>query len=457
MQVLALFTLVAGCASPDSLPRSALDDFVPALLAAPPLVGRPTDDSVVLSVVAGAHAIELEIRLTPSGEAPITTSLAPQAALDLRLTGLAPGTDTAYTVIAREGDRTEEATGRFVTQRAPGSPFSFAVLSDTHLPVPAPEWFDTTHSDLFQLEIQDYLAARREIGDVIQQAMTSIRERRVDFIVGLGDLVHFYHGFNDPFPTSAIAEYGYLDLRRHLGVATAEAAFFSVVGNWEGESGWHPERLQAHARNARMKYLPNPDEATYPEGGSPRQDYYAWTWGDALLVVLNVASYTPTKHTMSPDDDGTASDWTLGRDQLAWFEATLARSQESFKIVFIHHPVGGRGGDDENSAYGRGGGRAAAVGEQAEVHRLMLAHGVRLFFYGHDHVFTDMLVDGIHYTLPGSAGAPWKFDTAETGYEDYDEASGFGLVHVSPETLEVELIDLTGQTLRSFSIAADRS
>jgi len=33
---------------------------------------------------------------------------------------------------------------------------------------------------------------------------------------------------------------------------------------------------------------------------------------------------------------------------------------------------------------------------------------VQIFFYAHDHVFTDMVVDGIHYTLPGSAGAPWK-------------------------------------------------
>ncbi len=452
-----LVGLIVGCTNPDGLPKSAVHDTTPALLAVPPLVGRPTTDSATLGIVAGEQAVELEIRLTPPGETPPLAPLASAETRDVRLTDLTPGTEYRFEIIARAGARTETSTGRFVTQRPPGSSFSFALLADTHLPVPAPEWFDAASSELFRLEIYDYLAARRDIGHDILQTMSSIRARRVDFIVGLGDMLHFYRGFNDPFPSSAIATYGYLDLRMHLGAATAEAAFFGVIGNWEGESGWQPERLRAHAREARLKYLLNPNQATYPEGGSRHEDYYAWTWGDALLVVLNVLSYTPTKHTMSPDDDGTASDWTLGRDQLAWLEATLAASDERFKILFIHHPVGGRGGDEENSAYGRGGGRAAGVGEQAAVHRLMLDHGVQLFFYGHDHVFTDMVVDGIHYTLPGSAGAPWKFETEETGYDEYDGASGFGIVHVGPEQIEVELVDLAGEILRSYSVAANRS
>lgn len=55
----------------------------------------------------------------------------------------------------------------------------------------------------------------------------------------------------------------------------------------------------------------------------------------------------------------------------------------------------------------------------AVVHDMMLKYGVQILFYGHDHVFTDMVVDGIHYALLGSAGAPWRFGTAETGYEKY--------------------------------------
>ena len=420
------------------------------LFAVPPIVGRPTAGSVTLNVVAGRVPVAVELRLEPSGEARLEAELEREEARDLVIDGLDAGTEYRYRITARGDGREEVAAGRFVTRRPPGSAFTFALFSDTHLPAPAPEWTDPKTAELFLPEIVDYLGARMEVGTTIRRAMAAIREREVDFAVGLGDLVHYWHGFNDPFPSVEVADFAYLDLRAHYGQATAETAFFAVVGNWDGESGWQPERLRRLAREARMRYLPNPDPATYPEGGGPYEDYYAWTWGDALFVVLNVASYTPTAHTLSEDDDGTADDWTLGDEQLAWLTATLGRSEERFKLIFIHHPVGGRGGDERNSAYGRGGGRAATVGEQARVHGLMLEHGVQGFFYGHDHVFTDMVVDGVHYTLPGSAGAPWKFPAEETGYEDFDERSGFALVHVDPDGIAVEFLDLDGKVFRTF-------
>ena len=43
-----------------------------------------------------------------------------------------------------------------------------------------------------------------------------------------------------------------------------------------------------------------------------------------------------------------------------------------------------------------------------------------------------MVVDSVHYTLPGSAGAPWKLTPAETGYTSYWPDSGYGRVKVSP-------------------------
>ena len=426
-----------------------------ALLAVPPIVGRPTDRSVTLNVVAGVLPVTVEALLEPPGDARLAAELEAGEARDLLIDALEAGREYGYRITARAGDREEASAGRFVTRRQPGSRFSFAVLSDTHLPAPAAEWMDPKSAELFMPEIVDYLGARADIGEKIRRAMESIRERRVDFVVCLGDMTHFWRGFNGPLPSARVAEFAYLDLRAHFGQATAEAAFFAVVGNWEGESGWQPERLQEVARDARMRFLPNPTPTTYPQGGGPREDYYAWTWGDALLVVLNVASYTPTRHTLLEDDDGTADDWTLGGEQLAWLESTLARSAERFKLIFIHHPVGGRGGDALNSAYGRGGGRAARVGEQARVHELMLEHGVQIFFYGHDHVFTDMTVDGVHYTLPGSAGAPWKFAAEETGYDDFDERSGFALAHVTPEGLTVEFLDLAGEVFRTFEMTAD--
>jgi len=112
--------------------------------------------------------------------------------------------------------------------------------------------------------------------------------------------------------------------------------------------------------------------------------------------------------------------------------------------------VGGNGGNAKESAYGRGGGRAAYVGEQGIVHQMLLDHGVQIFFYGHDHVFEDMVVDGVHYTLPGSAGAPWKFTEVATGYEDYWLDSGHARLTVGPDEVLVEFVASDGTLLHSY-------
>lgn len=75
----------------------------------------------------------------------------------------------------------------------------------------------------------------------------------------------------------------------------------------------------------------------------------------------------------------------------AYVENVLARSGAKFKIVVAHHPLGGAAKDTANTAYGRGGAKAAKIGEQAWLHELMLRHGVQVFLHGHDHVFNDQV------------------------------------------------------------------
>ena len=82
----------------------------------------------------------------------------------------------------------------------------------------------------------------------------------------------------------------------------------------------------------------------------------------------------------------------------------------------------------------------------------MLRYGVQIFFYGHDHVFTDMVVDGIHYTLPGSAGAPWKFPSSDTGYTTYWTDSGYGRVEVGPSAVDVQLVASGGNVIYEYQI-----
>jgi len=273
-----------------------------------------------------------------------------------------------------------------------------------------------------------------------------------EFIVDLGDLLDFHlFGFNDPPPDTAWARLAYLNFRRMMGDTLGRAAHFPVIGNWDGESGCNTDSEIQRSLSQRLLYAPGPLAKTYPEGGSANGDYYAFTWGDALFVVLNVMTYTRTCHLLNVEP-GLPDDWTLGPDQLAWLDNTLAHSKARWKFTFIHHTVGGNAGNDVDSAYGRGGGRAAYVGEQAKIHDMLRRYGVQIFFYAHDHVFTDMVVDGIHYTLPGSAGAPWKFDTTETGYTSFWPDSGYARVQVTAEHVIVDFVAMGGTVLSSYTL-----
>jgi 3',5'-cyclic AMP phosphodiesterase CpdA len=323
--------------------------------------------------------------------------------------------------------------GSVVTQRPAGERFTFALVSDTHIGA------DLAYSN------QGDEATLAAVGNAIASASP-------DFFVNLGDMLDYHeYGFNAPPPASGIARQAYVNYRSTLGDLAGKASHYPVIGGWDSESGCNTAEEIDRSRSQRLLYLPAPRAETYPEGGSPFEDYYAFTWGDALFVVLNVFTYTPTCHLLSLDP-GLPDDWTLGQTQLDWLRQTLANARSKWKILLIHHPVGGNAGDDADSAYGRGGGRAAHVGEQEIVHQMMRDYGVQIFFYGHDHVFTDMVVDGIHYSLPGSAGAIWMFTGDETGYDTFWPDSGWARVDVTPEDVHVQFLPLAGPPLFDYRV-----
>ncbi|HMF41613.1 MAG TPA: metallophosphoesterase [Polyangia bacterium] len=362
--------------------------------------------------------------------------------------GLSPGRRYAFEIFCAPGASAETNLscaqplygGSAATARAPGAAFTFAVMADSHIeprdPLPPGS---TVVADSYGF-----------MESTLRAVAADIASADPDFVVDQGDLLDYHlFGFNDPPPDASWARLAYLNFRRMMGDTLGRAAHFSVIGNWDGENGCNSADEIERSRSQRLLYLPGPAPTAYPQGGGPNQDYYAFTWGDALFVVLNVMTYTPTCHLLDVNP-GLPDDWTLGATQLAWLEDTLANATSKWRFLFIHHTVGGNAGNDVDSAYGRGGGRAAYVGEQAVVHDLMMRHGVQVFFYGHDHVFTDMVVDGIHYTLPGSAGAPWKFDSSETGYTNYWPDSGYGRVSVSPDGVTVDFVAMGGTVLASY-------
>ncbi|MFQ5496226.1 MAG: metallophosphoesterase family protein, partial [Phycisphaerae bacterium] len=252
-----------------------------------------------------------------------------------------------------------------------------------------------------------------------------------------------------------------------------------------GEAGYYqsyqaglgePLALQRIATTARKQYFLNPLSDTYPEGGenegwseaaadtaaggvasenrSPLQNYFAWTWGDALFVVLDCHRYTnPGGSTPASVDE-----WTLGTVQFEWFRKVLTASEAKWKVVLCHHLVGGWPWDgagrrsETNYYYGRGGGRYARVGEQARITDLMNQTGARFFLYGHDHVFCHQPAEGIEFVCcgrPSYLNAEWYSRpgwreaygrTAARDPHDFYAAIGYTRLSVSPAAFEIEYV-----------------
>ncbi|MDB9822944.1 metallophosphoesterase [Deltaproteobacteria bacterium] len=396
------------------------------VLSYPPYLGKPTYSTITVNLVAGEKPIDCFLEFRRKTETNDKSwfqtkifSINADTPADILLEPLIPGTIYEYQVHARlkgAGDFETLTANTFMTQRKDSSPFSFAMISDSHI---APNYQD-------RLEILSDISA-------------SILARKPDFMLMLGDNIQTFTSHGGPMTEERFGPMLYSLLRQGLGDLPASAPVFKVIGNWEGENGWHPDRERGWARKARMAWIPNPGPDTYPEGGNEHEDYYGFAWGDLLCLVITVTGYTLSDHVYQ-GAIGTGDDWSLGKEQRDWLYDQLSKSNAKWKLLFIHHTVGGNAGGDTDTRYGRGGGQAAGTGEQKLIHQWMRKFGVKALFYGHDHVFTDIPVDGIHYVCVGSAGAPWKFPKENTGYERYWTESGYTWVDVHKDKLTVSFV-----------------
>jgi hypothetical protein len=332
-----------------------------------------------------------------------------------------------------EAPTTAVGEGRFTTRRVGEVGFTASLTTDAHT--------GSFAEDTFPVAILD---------DVVR----NVAADRPDFMIALGDNVAWYTSREYAQPNDRGARFAYDMYRRHLAPLSPSCPHFGLIGNWEGESGKFPDESQDLVAAVRRQFTPNPDHRTYRQGGSPNEDYFAFDWGPVLFVALNVQTYSePSGPLPSVLDDVTRiEDWTLGAEQMSWLEGVLAGSDHPFKFVCIHHVVGGNAANAFETLYGRGGPRAARVGEQAVLHEVMREFGVQIFFFGHDHVFLDEVVDGIHYALLGSCGAPWKFGREITGYRSYWPDSGHGRLTVRPNLATVEFVSQQGRVFHRFAV-----
>ncbi len=421
------------------------------------ILGRPTDHTITASIMFAQNGQFYLTYGTQSGSYSGTTPTMNNTVNmpdEVDITGLNANTRYYYRLKYKPNGAADFISSdeySFMTQRAPGSSFTFTIEADEHL-------YDKKGvSNMYNVTLKN------ELND------------HPDFMLSLGDIFGDDHSYLDHTYTITADELDTLHkyYRPFLGQICHSVPFFIALGNHEGERKHHfnfpiapPNNLPINGTLSRKKYFPNPFPNTFYSGNNASElygvdrpeNYYAWTWGDALFVVLDPYRYDSRSDTSAKP---TGWDWTLGIPQYLWLKNTLENSNAKYKFVFAHHVRGeGRGGitnaiTNEWGGYQRVNGtigngytfdanRPASEGWTKPIHQLFIDNHVNIFFQGHDHVFAHEELDGITYqACPMAADSTYEIGmlaNADAYVSDTVDGTGHIRVTVTPSCVKVDYV-----------------
>jgi phosphodiesterase/alkaline phosphatase D-like protein len=361
--------------------------------------GRATDKSILMNIVAqenteafieygkeeGVYENKTE-NLTLAAGVPTTVGIG----------NLEASSRYFYRIRYKTPSESEFSAGEdysFSTQKSAGEAFVFTIVADSHLGT-------VHHCD----------------PTLYEQTMKNLALDKPDLHFDLGDT---FRSSKVTDPDYQKIENLYIAQRPFFNYASKSAPTYLVIGNHELEYGWlldgTENTIPIWSTKARKLYYPNPEPDDFYTGNiqeydfiGKRQNYYAFTWGDALFVALD-----PYWTTMSDPHGDTKIFWdsTIGDEQYLWFKETLEKSAAKYKFVFMHHIHGeSRGGTDVANS-GEWGDSANLKtyrpNWEKTIHQLMVDNRVSIFFQGHDHIFVRQELDGIVYQTCPMPGDPY--------------------------------------------------
>jgi len=404
------------------------------------ILARPEKNSITLSVLAyqdleGSVAWGTQPGVYQKQTA--VQSFKKNEPMEIRLDGLEKNTKYYYQFRSRAPGAQAFASGTecaFYTARSPGSTFTFTMTADVHL---------DEHTS----------------PDIYMQALANIRADHPDFHIDLGNLF-----MTDKHATRDEAAAQFLAQRYYLGQIGCSSPVLLALGVHDGESSKYDDgssnSLATWSHQIRTRYFPNPiPDKFYTGNTDPKapsgsfQNYYAWTWGDALFVVLDPFRYSASQKRGGSDGWG----WSLGLPQYRWLAQTLEQSKARYKFVFIHNLLCGdqaaRGGAEVaglnewggKNADGTDGFKEHRPGWELPVHQLLVCNHVTAVFKAHDNFYAKQELDGIVYQMipqPSFAGNDRIRDLETYGYKQgmFLGNSGHVRVSVAPDKVTVEYI-----------------
>jgi len=422
------------------------------------ILGRPTNTSITASILFDQN-VQYYLEYGMQSGAYTNTTIVYNNALnvpdEIDLTGLAPNTKYFYRMQYKlVGAATYSVTPEyhFQTQRSPGSNFTFTVEADEHL-----------YSGYSNLAMY-------------QTTLANEASENPDFMLSLGDIFGDDHA---PIQTSSNdMDILHKNYREPLGAICNSIPFYVCLGNHEGENDYYlnvngiyttatnslpaaPNGIGVWGTQWRKYYYPNPFPNSFYSGnttvenygiGNP-ENYYSWTWGDALFVVLDVYR-TEIFPGATPTDGSKPNnwDWTLGQTQYLWMRGVLENSTATHKFVFAHHSRGqGRGGIAWATGYEWGGMQGNQYkfdqfrpGWGKPIQKVFEDTGVDIFFQGHDHLYAKEQLNGVVYQevpMPSDATYTFGYTANADAYTNVIlDGTGHIKVNVSPDCVSVDYI-----------------
>ncbi len=447
------------------------------------ILGQPTDHNATVNVQSSA-AIDMYYQYgTSSGNYTATTPVGTTKAdpytsgafvAQTVFNNLQIDTQYYYRIQYRPAGTTAPYTAgaerSFHTQRKPGSSFVFTVQGDSH-PERVLKMF---HSDLYN------------------QTLSGVAAANPDFHITNGD--DFSVDTLAP-PYNQAGVVGRYTLQLPYFNLLSSGALFLGTGNHEETSLYNynlpvdssnSSQVAVWAQNARNLYYPSPgpndpvtgtfysgNQTQLPNINGNLRDYYAWTWGDALFMVIDPywGSQAMVDTPLGANNSGvskTSNEWlkSHGNEQYQWMSQTLKNSTAKWKFIFAHHVMGtGRGGVETAAFYEWGGENATgSAGFAANrqpctvcdppgttpyfwtepIHQLFVDTNVTAFFQAHDHIYVHQVKDGVTYqSVPNPADNTYTAFNADAytqpGQTLYGNA-GFLKVTVQPTGVNVQYV-----------------
>ena len=346
------------------------------------------------------HPLELE-----PPDAPLAHPATTPHRHEVRIDGLSPGVEYAYTV-TQDGF---EAGGRFRLPAPNDEALRFIAFADSETEPESTgkfaDWPDAAG------EKRRYLVDQT---DGYAANLAVIAERRPAFVAIAGDLVQ-----------SGGEQRDWDEFWRHLAPLAASAFVLPALGNHDYYAG--PYEFGRYAtedsERAVAKYR---SYFALPPNGSPvageEERWYAMRWGPVSLIALDVNNGRPNRgdrdtnwHLLGAGEDGAAPDWQPGSRQYRWLKEELARARRDSAFIFVmfHHCPYSSGPHARPPGPWPMGDDLSGVPLRT-LTPLFLEYGVDVLLTGHDEMFEHSVIEGEQRRADGER-APHRLHVFDVG------------------------------------------